>query len=145
MSDDLVPITHACTLRCAPDHAFKTYTSKISEWWDPGYTANPETFEGVTIEPRAGGRIYAMHSDLGEHHWGEVMVWEPGDRLVHTFVLAQEAADPSEVAVVFTRNETGGTDVHFAHGGWRESNAGVREKFSDWPILLDRFAALADS
>lgn len=145
MSDDLAPITHAYTLRCSPDHAFVTYTSKIGEWWDPGYTANPETFEDVTIEPRVGGRIYATHTDLGEHPWGEVMVWEHGRRLVHTFVLAQEADDPSEVAVIFAPSESGGSDVQFAHGGWRDSNAGVREKFSDWAIMLDRFAALADS
>jgi hypothetical protein len=145
MSDELAPITHKYTLRCAPERAFVTYTSKIGEWWDPGYTANPETFEGVTIEPKAGGRVYAMHTEAEEDIWGEVTVWEPGRRLGHTFTLAQDADDPSEVTVVFTANEEGGCDVHFAHGGWRSSNAAAREKFGDWPILLDRFAALADS
>ncbi|HMI70012.1 MAG TPA: hypothetical protein VK510_08455 [Solirubrobacteraceae bacterium] len=31
------------------------------------------------------------------------------------------------------------------HGGWTEASAAVREKFGDWPVLLDRFVELADS
>jgi hypothetical protein len=33
----------------------------------------------------------------------------------------------------------------FEHGGWTEATAAVREKFGDWPVMLDRFAALATS
>jgi hypothetical protein len=32
--------------------------------------------------------------------------------------------------------------LHFAHGGWTEGNAADRRKFSDWRLILDRFAAL---
>jgi hypothetical protein len=32
----------------------------------------------------------------------------------------------------------------FAHCGCIEDNATVRKKFGDWPVMLDRFAALAD-
>jgi hypothetical protein len=28
--------------------------------------------------------------------------------------------------------------------GWTEANAAVRQKFGDWRVMLDRFAALAD-
>jgi hypothetical protein len=72
-----------------------------------------------------------------------VTVWEPGRRLVHTFTLAQDPAHPSEVAVEFLPAGEGCT-VRFAHGGWNEGNAAVREKFGDWDMLLDRFAALAE-
>jgi uncharacterized protein YndB with AHSA1/START domain len=144
------PITHEYTLRCTADHAFSTYTGRIREWWDGRYTANAATLDAVTIEPRAGGRVYATHSDIGVHDWGEVTVWEPGHRLVHTFTLAQDPQQPSEVAVEFVPREreggaTSGCTVRFAHGGWTEITAAVREKFGDWPVLLDRFAALADS
>jgi len=70
-------------------------------------------------------------------------VWEPSRRVVHTFTLAQDPAHPSEVAVEFVPTGEGCT-VRFAHGGWNEDNAGVREKFRDWGMLLDRFAALAE-
>lgn len=138
------PITFEYPLRCGAEHAFATYTGRIGEWWDPRYSANAETLEAVTIEPRVGGRVYAIHSDLGEHDWGEVKAWEPGRRVVHTFSLAQDPQHPSEVAVEFVPDAAGCT-VRFAHGGWTGANAMARSKFGDWPVLLDRFAALADS
>jgi hypothetical protein len=139
------PITHEYELACSTERAFEVYTGRIGEWWDPRYTANAETLESVTIEPRVGGRVYATHADVGEDDWGEVTVWEPGRRLVHTFTLAQDPAHPSEVAVEFVPREGGGCVVRFAHGGWTEANVAVREKFGDWRVMLDRFAALADS
>jgi Activator of Hsp90 ATPase homolog 1-like protein len=135
-------------LRCGAGRAFATYTARIGEWWDPRYTANAQTLESVTIEPRVRGRVFAVHRDLGEDEWGRVTVWEPGRRLVHTFSLAQDPQHPSEVTVEF---EPGGGDgaslctLLFAHGGWTRANSTAREKFGDWPILLDRFAALADT
>lgn len=140
------PITYEYPLRCSAEHAFDTYTAGIGEWWDPRYTANAETLQAVTIEPRVGGRVYATHSDMGKDDWGEVTVWEPGRRLVHTFTLAQDAQNPSEVTAEFAPGEDGnGCTLRFAHGGWTEANAAVRKKFSDWPVMLDRFVALADS
>jgi hypothetical protein len=59
------PITHEYSVRCDAAHAFAVYTGRIGEWWDPRYTANADTFEGVTIEPYVGGRVYATHRDIG--------------------------------------------------------------------------------
>jgi hypothetical protein len=140
------PITHEYALRCSAEDAFATYTGRIAEWWHPRYTANADTLETVTIEPRVGGRVHATHSDIGDDDWGEVTIWEPGRRLVHTFTLAQDAAHPSEVAVDFVAGEDDAAcTVRFSHSGWTEANAAVRGKFSDWPVMLDRFAALADA
>ena len=140
----IAPIVHERSLGCAAEQAFDTYVGRIGEWWDPSYTANAETLQAVTIEPRVGGRVYATHNDMGEHEWGEVTVWEPGRRLVHTFTLAQDPLHPSEVAVDYQPDGTG-CALRLAHGGWTKDNVAVREKFGDWPVMLDRFAALADS
>ena len=139
---DLEPITFEYRLACSPERAFATYSERIGEWWDGRYTANAETFESVMIEPGVGGRVFEQHRGGDELDWGQVTVWEPGGRLVHTFALAQDPANPSEVAVEFVPDE-GGTLVRFAHGGWNEQNVADRRKFGDWPMLLDRFAALA--
>jgi hypothetical protein len=144
------PIIVERALRCSAEDAFTTYSGRIAEWWDPRYTASAETLQAVTIEPRLGGRVFATHSDLGEHDWGEVTVWDPSSRLVHTFTLAQDPQQPSEVAVEFVSGD--GRDeaavactVRLAHGGWTEANLAARQKFGDWPVILDRFAALADA
>jgi len=143
-AEPLPAILHERFLRCSAQHAFAVYTGRIGEWWDPNYSANAETFRAVTIEPRVGGRVFATHEDLGEHDWGEVTAWEPGRRFAHTFTLAQDPQAPSEVSVEFSDDE-GGCDLRFAHGGWTEANAGDRAKFNDWPVLLERFAELAES
>jgi hypothetical protein len=130
-------------LRCSAEQAFDVYTGRIGDWWDPRYTANAETLEAVTIEPRPSGRVFATHGDIGIDDWGEVTVWDPGRRLVHTFTLAQDPAHPSEVSVEFLPAGDGCT-IRFAHGGWNEGNAAVREKFGDWSLLLNRFAALSE-
>lgn len=144
------PITHEYNLQCSAEDAFTTYTRRIGEWWDPRYTANAETIEVVTIEPRVGGRVYATHRDTGDDDWGTITVWEPGRKLVHTFTLAQDPMHPSEVAVEFvsgkgTARATPGCKVRFAHGGWTKESADARKKFADWRIMLDRFAALANA
>jgi Activator of Hsp90 ATPase homolog 1-like protein len=143
--DSTSPIAHEYALRVSSDQAFAAYTGRTGEWWDPRYTANAETLEAVTIEPRVGGRVYATHRDTGEDDWGEVTVWKPGRRLVHTFTLAQDPRQLSEVAVEFVPGESAGCTVRFAHGGWTDANAATRPKFGDWPVMLDRFAALADA
>ena len=141
--ESLAPIQHERLLRCSAQHAFEVYTERIGEWWDPKYSANAETLRGVTIELRVGGRIFATHEDLGEHDWGEVRLWEPGRRLTHTFTLAQDPQEATEVSVEFADDESG-CDLRFAHGGWTAANAAERGKFNDWPVLLEGFARLAE-
>jgi hypothetical protein len=146
MMTDLEPIVHEYALRCEPKSAFVIYTTRIGDWWDPRYSANPETFESATIEPWVGGRIYASHADLGHHDWGEVTHWQPGRQVVHTFTLAQDPSHPSEVAAKFEPGEDGpGCVFRLEHGGWTTTNAATREKFGDWPVMLGRFAALIEA
>ena len=121
-AESLPPILHERFLRCSAQHAFAVYIGQIGDWWDPSYSANAETLRAVTIEPQVGGRLFATHEDLGEHDWGEVTVWEPGRRFVHTFTLAQDPQAPSEVSVEFADGE-GGCKLRLAHGGWTEANA----------------------
>ena len=142
MTVDTSPLTHEVDLACNAAAAFAAYTQQIGEWWHPAYTANGETLVAVTIEPRVGGRVFATHSDLGEHDWGWVTAWEPDRRLVHTFTLAQDPAFPSEVAVSFS-STAGGCTVRLEHRGWTADNVKARVKFGDWPVMLGRFAALA--
>jgi hypothetical protein len=139
------PIELEYRLDCTPEQAFAVYTDRIGDWWDGRYSANGETLEDVRIEPGVGGRIYAVHSDFGRHDWGEVTVWEPGRRLVHSFTLAQDAQHPSEVRLDFEPAPGGATVLRFAHGGWTPENVAVRHKFGDWAVLLDAYAVLADS
>jgi hypothetical protein len=136
----LDPIVFDYPLGVAPARAFDLWAQRIGEWWPPSYSRNSATLTGVTIEPRVGGRVYARHSDTGEHDWGRVVDWQPGRRLAHSWTLAQIEEAPSEVAVAFAADGDG-CALHFAHGGWNERNGEFRAKFRDWRIILDAFAA----
>jgi len=74
---------------------------------------------------------------------GRVTAWEPPHRLGYATFLAQPRETPSETRVTFEPAD-GGCRVRFEHGGWTAENADRRAKFRDWPLLLRRFAALAD-
>jgi hypothetical protein len=146
MATSLDPITHEYTLSCDPENAFAIYTTQIGRWWDPRYSANPDTFESVTLEPWVGGRVYASHADLRQHDWGEVTSWQPGRHVAHTFTLAQDPSEPSEVVALFEPGEDGtGCAFRFEHRGWNEVNAAAREKFGDWPVMLERFVTLVEA
>jgi hypothetical protein len=63
---------------------------------------------------------------------------------VHTFTLGQSTDHPSEVRVAFAASDDGCL-VRFRHGGWNERNVQYRAKYTDWPLILERFAALAEA
>jgi len=62
----------------------------------------------------------------------------------HLTHLAQPPETPSEIRVTF-ETAASGCSVRFEHGGWTAANVEQRAKFREWPLLLRRFAALADS
>jgi hypothetical protein len=144
------PIVVEYELACTAQAAFRTYTQRIGEWWDPIYTSDPGTLESVTIEPRVGGRVFATHRGGVIDEWGRVTAWDRGRLLKHTFTLAQDPGAPTELLIEFStsrpRTASGsGCRVRFAHGGWTRANRDARAKFTDWRTILDRFAALAEA
>ena len=70
-------------------------------------------------------------------------LWARPRLLAYTTHLAQPPETPSEILVMFEATANGCT-VHFEHGGWTAANVDQRAKFREWPLLLRRFAALAD-
>lgn len=140
---ELEPIVHEFDLSCSPEHAFDVYTGQMGRWWLPRYTGDPDTFTDVTIDPRLGGQITERHSGGAEHDWGEVIAWEPGVRVAYTSTLAQDRTFPSVVRVFF-EPAAAGCHVRFEHGGWDQHNGAERAKFTDWPVLLERYQALAE-
>jgi hypothetical protein len=136
------PIKHEYELTCTPEHAFDVYTRRMGEWWDEAYSPNPETFEGAVIEAGVGGRVLFKDGVEGELTWGHVTEWKPPRRFSQTSILAQPSAYPTSISVEFAPKGAG-CRFRFEHGGWNVHNASVRHKFTDWRMILDRFAALA--
>lgn len=70
--------------------------------------------------------------------------WPPSHTPVYaqTWTLAHTADHPSSLTVTFSDRVRGCLVVH---GGWHAGNAESRDKFGDWPEILEQYAALGNS
>jgi hypothetical protein len=135
------PIELGYELSCSPEHAFETFTSRIDDWWGRHYA--PPGLVSVEVQPGTGGSIVHHLSDGTAYQWGEVLVWEPPRHYAQAFTLAQDPEYPSRLDVWFEPHGRG-CRMRFEHGGWTPANVGGRAKFTEWHVLLDRFAAAAE-
>lgn len=135
------PIRHTLEVPCTPDEAFEAFAVRMGEWWHPDYSRDPAGFAGIRVEPEVGGVVAMRYLDGSEEPWGRVTAWEPGTRYGQSFWLAHDRDHPSRIEVRFSEAD-GGCRVAFEHGGWTAGNAVMRDHFTDWPKLLDRFVQL---
>jgi catechol 2,3-dioxygenase-like lactoylglutathione lyase family enzyme len=136
------PIEHEYDVACSPDHAFEVLTRRVGEWWPDGYA--PPGKVDVLIEPGVGGRCLMRIADGSDYQWGTVTDWDPPRHYAQDFTIAQDPGHPSRVEVWFADAGDGRTQVRFSHGGWTAGNAAGRARFTEWPVILDRFVALAE-
>lgn len=128
--------------------AFRIYTERIADWW-PVHTHSMshdrlgEPARGCGIEPFVGGRCFEVMADGSECAWGEIRVWEPPHRLVHSWDVSVNAPGPTEVEIRFEPAE-GGTRVSVEHRGWEIWGEEADEKRSSynrgWPTVLGLYA-----
>jgi uncharacterized protein YndB with AHSA1/START domain len=102
---------------CDPPWAFRVFAEKTGKWWPPSHTVSGVRPLEVVFEPRPGGRIFERTPDGTEHDWGEVVVWEPPDRLVYLWHLRTDRSAATEVEITFTEDPQG-TAIRIVHGGW---------------------------
>jgi catechol 2,3-dioxygenase-like lactoylglutathione lyase family enzyme len=140
-SEAMGPIELTYDLSCTPESAYAAFTQRIGEWWHPAYA--PDGLRQVHVAPAVGGPAMMRLADGSAYQWGTVTAWEPPRHYAQTFTLAQDPEHPSTLEVRIDASEAG-CRVHFAHGGWTAANVAGRARFTEWNILLDRFAAVAE-
>jgi uncharacterized protein YndB with AHSA1/START domain len=111
------PLRMTFDVACDAEHAFATWTARISAWWPRDHTVTGKA-EQIVLQDRVGGRIYERAADGTEHEWGEVTAWQPPARLAYLWYLGREPADATEVEIRFTPQGTGQTRVEITHRGW---------------------------
>jgi uncharacterized protein YndB with AHSA1/START domain len=130
----------------APARAFDVWTQRCASWWPRGHTMSGDP-SAITFEPRAGGRI-VERSAGGDHEWGEVLAWEPPERLRCLWHPFFDRAEATEVDITF-RAVASGTAVRIEQRGFeRLGDAGPpRRARTDqaWAVVVEAFAqAVAD-
>ncbi|WP_191907810.1 glyoxalase superfamily protein [Nocardioides cynanchi] len=136
------PIEHGYHLACSPAEAFSAFTRRIGDWWHTAY--GPEGMTSIHVAPAVGGPAMMRLADGTAYQWGTVTAWEQPEHYAQTFTLAQDPEHPSTLEAWFAPHPDGGCAFRFAHGGWTAGNLAGRARFTEWPILLDRFAAVAE-
>lgn len=114
--EQIPPLVHELVVAATPEHAFRTWVERTGTWWPKGHTVSGDP-AAVVFEPRPGGRIFERGPDGSEHEWGEVVRWEPPDRLEYLWHLFFPREEATRVAVAFVA-EGGGTRVRLEQTGW---------------------------
>ncbi len=99
-----------------PDHAFEIFTSAIDKWWKrtPRHMWRFDAEATIRFE---GDRLLEVHPDQ-TFVMGEVSVWDPGKRLIFSWLSPEPADDPpqTEVEVRF-EDLRGKTRIVLEHRG----------------------------
>ena len=135
------PIEHEYVMTCSPGHGFNVFTLQIEEWWLPAYA--PPGLTRIQVGTSVGTGCYMKIADDATYQWGTTTAWER-HHFAMDFTLAQDPDHPSRIDVRFEELPFGECRMLFSHGGWTAGNVAGRARFSEWPILLDRFVALAE-
>lgn len=125
-----------------PDVAFKIFVDEIAQWWP----SQSHSFVGEgkpTIEPRAGGRYYERNAAGDEYTIGEVLAYEPGERVSFTWNHG-EGKGTTEVDIRFTA-EGAGTRIDLTHSGWeRLTDPSLGDSYNNgWDNVLGYYLKLA--
>jgi uncharacterized protein YndB with AHSA1/START domain len=139
-------------VRAPAERAFEVFATRMGEWWHKEHSiARGTTQMDVVIEPRAGGRWYEVGADGSEHHWGQVLAYEPPHRLLLCWQLTREFQyDPQFETTVEVRFEEhdGATLVAFEHRDLERMGADAVELLEGmdggWGMLLELFKARAE-
>jgi uncharacterized protein YndB with AHSA1/START domain len=141
------PLRLSFEVGCGQAHAFDVWTTRIDTWWPADHTATGEEGLRITLEPRAGGRIFQRDPAGVEIDWGEVTEFSRPEVLSYRWHLRHDRADATDVRIRFVPVAAGRTRVDIEHVGWERLGADGsvwRERNQQgWDTLLPHFVAAA--
>lgn len=141
------PLLFSFEVDCPQEHAFETWTSRMSTWWPASHSVSVDPSLEVILEPRVGGRIYERTPDGVEHDWGEITLWEPPGRFGYLWHLRRDRADATDVEIRFIARDDATTTVEIEHTGWERLGAAGEDwrnrNRGGWESLLPHYVAAA--
>jgi len=108
MSSELPPIRRSISVSWDPEAAFRRFTAELGAWWPwRTHSIGGTRIRRIVFEPEPGGRIFEEHADGRRFQWGQVMEWEPPQRVKFTWHPSRDAATAQEVELRFVPEGTG--------------------------------------
>jgi uncharacterized protein YndB with AHSA1/START domain len=132
------------------EEAFRVYTEELGRWWPFARThsVGKEDVETVILEGREGGRFYERTKSGDEHVWGTVVVWDPPNRILHTWHPGRGEETSQMVEMTFTP-VADGTRVELVHTGWERLGDRMREAVASydtgWDKVLGEYVEAANA
>jgi uncharacterized protein YndB with AHSA1/START domain len=149
------PVRKEVTVAASADHAFRVFTEGVDSWWPRQHHIGTAPMMRAVIEPRLGGRWYAVSEDGSECDTGKVLAWEPPRRVVLAWqITADWKFDPNfvtEVEVTFTAVGPKETIVVLEHRNLERFGERAMELRNGidaeggWGIILQSFVAASES
>jgi uncharacterized protein YndB with AHSA1/START domain len=134
------------------EHAFAVFTNATVTWKPPEHNLLEVEIAETVFEPHKGGYVYDRGVDGSECRWARVLVYEPPNRVVLSWLISPQwrieadVSKTSEVEVRFIAEATARTRVAIEHRnlerhgeGWE----GLRDAVGapdGWPLYLRRLA-----
>lgn len=148
------PVVKEFVVEASQERAFQVFTDGIDRWWPREHHIGKSPLKRAVIEPKLGGRWYAICQDDTECDTGKVLAWEPPRRLVLSWQLTLNwEFDPNfvtEVEVTFTAQGPKRTLVRFEHRNLERYGEGAPELRKQiaaqdgWGKTLDAYKRIAE-
>jgi len=129
----------------SPADAFRVFTEGVGSWWPARtHSIGEELVDAVVLECKPGGKFFERQPDGTTANWGEVIAWDPPQRLVIRWEV-NPANPATEIEVRFSPIATG-TVVELEHRGWERYGDNAAEKYAGynsaegWDLVLGRYA-----
>jgi uncharacterized protein YndB with AHSA1/START domain len=151
----IAPVRKQIMVNANQQRAFDLFTNEMSRWWPATHNILKSPIKQYVIEPRAGGRWYAVGEDGSSCQTGYVIDWHPPQLVVLAWQLSAEwQFDPAlvtEVEVRFIAESASTTRVELEHRHLQrmgERGAQIRSMVDapgGWTAVLESFKQCVDA
>ena len=152
---NIAPVRKQVLVNANQQRAFDLFTNGMSRWWPATHSTLNSPLKQYVVEPRTGGRWYAVGEDGSTDQTGYVIDWQPPRLVVLAWQLSAEwQFDPAlvtEVEVRFVAESANTTRVELEHRNLQrmgERGAQVRsivDAPGGWTAILESFRQCADA
>ena len=115
----IAPVRKQLVVKASQSRAFAVFTGEMSRWWPATHTILKSPLKESIVEPRVGGRWYAVGEDGSTCQTGYVIAWQPPHAVVLAWQInAEWQYDPeliTEVEVRFIAENSSTTRIELEH------------------------------
>jgi hypothetical protein len=150
----IAPIRKQLVVQASQSRAFAVFTNEMSRWWPATHSILKSPLKECVLEPRVGGRWYAVGEDGSTCQTGYVIAWRPPLELLLAWQInakwQYDAALVTEVEVKFIAESSNTTRIELEHRYLErmgEKAADMRSRADSpagWDAIVERFRIYAE-